>query len=52
LDLGVRYRVNKLVTLCARLDNALDKSHWDTNSFGQLSVGEPRSFSLSATFDF
>jgi iron complex outermembrane receptor protein len=36
----------------ANLDNVLDKSYWDANSFGQLTVSEPRTFLLSATFDF
>ena len=52
LDIGARYRLHKAVTVRANLDNVLDKSYWDANPFGQLTVSEPRTFSLSATFDF
>lgn len=55
LDIGARYRIEraggKAVTLRANLDNALDKSYWD-GSESVLILGDPRTFSLSATFDF
>ncbi|MBO3274251.1 TonB-dependent receptor [Pseudomonas schmalbachii] len=55
LDIGARYRFErgegKAVTLRANLDNALDDNYWDANSFGQLTLNDPRTLSLSATFD-
>jgi iron complex outermembrane receptor protein len=52
LDIGARYRINKTVTLRANIDNVLDKSYWDANAFGQLTVNDPRIFSLTASFNF
>ncbi len=56
LDIGVRYRIKraggKAVMLRANLANALGKSHWDSDPFGQLVLSDPRTLSLSATFDF
>lgn len=56
LDVGVRYRFEWLngraVTLRANFYNALNESYWDANAFGQLTVSDPFSSSLSATFDF
>jgi iron complex outermembrane receptor protein len=52
LDLGARYRISKMVIVRASLDNALDESHWDANAFGQISLNEPRTLTLSTTFSF
>ena len=55
LDVGARYRfkvAGKGVTIRANLNNVLDKSYWDANAFGQISLSDPRTFSLSMTFDF
>lgn len=52
LDIGARYRFNKAVIVRAHPDNVFDKSNWDANPFGQLTVSDPRTFSLSTTFDF
>ncbi|MCY1274939.1 Ferrichrome receptor FcuA [compost metagenome] len=56
LDIGARYSIKrsdeKAVVLRANLENALNKIHWDANSYGQLTLSDPRALSLSATFDF
>lgn len=51
LDIGARYQLNKTVTIRANLNNALDKSYW-TAIHNALVLNEPRTLSLSATFDF
>lgn len=56
LDLGARYMFlqpnGKPVTIRANVTNVLDSGYWDANSFGQLTVSDPRVFWLSATIDF
>lgn len=56
VDIGARYRLEwafgKPVTIRANVQNVLDASYWDANSFGQLTLSDPMTFSLSATFDF
>ncbi len=52
LDIGARYYFSKLLTLRANLNNALGRNYWDTDSFGQLILSDPRTFFVSATFDF
>jgi iron complex outermembrane receptor protein len=52
LDIGARYRLNQTVIVRANLHNVLDKNYWDANAFGQITVSEPRTVALSATFDF
>jgi iron complex outermembrane receptor protein len=59
LDLGVRYKTEvqgKLLTLRLRVDNATDRNYWASvggyPGSGYLTVGGPRTFSLSASVDF
>ncbi|BCA56610.1 Ferrichrome-iron receptor [Nitrospira sp. KM1] len=56
-DLGARYRFErangKPITIRANLDNALDTNAWYGAALaGQVFVRDPRTFLLSATFDF
>jgi iron complex outermembrane receptor protein len=56
-DLGARYRT-KLnqhdVTLRANVENVFDKDYWAgvSPTFGQVTMGLPRTVRISATFDF
>lgn len=65
LDLGARYKTQlagKDITIKGTLANVTDKDYWSSvggyensagnNGAGYLTVGEPRTFKLSATFDF
>lgn len=60
LDVGVRYAMpvgqSRMLTLRARLDNVADKSYWaSAGGFpgaGYLTVGQPRTLTMSATVDF
>ena len=59
LDIGARYLLDvqgKLVTLRARIDNVADRKYWASSGgypgAGYLVQGAPRTFSLSASFDF
>lgn len=59
LDLGVRYMTEvqgKLLTLRARVDNVADRNYWASvggyPGNGYLVLGAPRTFTLSASFDF
>ena len=59
LDAGARYLTEvqgKLVTLRLRVDNLANKSYWASvggySGYGYLVAGAPRSFNLSASFDF
>ncbi|MDR3426962.1 TonB-dependent receptor [Silvimonas sp.] len=59
LDLGVRYLVdinNRPVTLRARVDNVFNRDYWSSvggyPGYGYLTVGMPRTFSVSASVDF
>ncbi|MBB1599880.1 TonB-dependent siderophore receptor [Variovorax sp. UMC13] len=59
LDLGARYvteMAGKLVTLRARVDNVADRNYWSSvggyPENGYLVLGNPRTFSVSASFDF
>lgn len=55
LDLWARYRIKtagqRAIVLRANLTNALGKSYWESSSFGQLILSDPRSLVLSASFD-
>jgi len=56
-DLGARYATKfkqGQLTLRASLENILDKDYWSavTPTFGQVTLGAPRVFRLSATYDF
>ncbi len=58
LDIGARYRFQqgpwgKPVTVRAGIQNVADKSYWaGTSANYGLVLGTPRTYSLSATFDF
>jgi iron complex outermembrane receptor protein len=59
LDLGARYltEVNgRLVTIRARVDNVADRNYWSSvggyPGSGYLVLGNPRTFSLTASIDF
>lgn len=59
IDIGARYLAeiqNHLVTLRARIDNIADRDYWaSVGGFpgrGYLTVGAPRTVSVSATLDF
>lgn len=59
LDIGARYvteMAGKLVTLRARIDNVTDRDYWASvggyPGSGYLVLGNPRTFSLSASVEF
>lgn len=56
VDIGARYTFHrsggKAITLRAGIDNLFDKNYWSASQFGMLELGEPRTYRLSATFDF
>ncbi|MES2027256.1 MAG: TonB-dependent receptor [Pseudomonadota bacterium] len=59
LDVGARYLTEvqgKLVTIRARLDNVTDRNYWasvgGSDGSGYLVLGNPRTFSLTASVDF
>lgn len=59
LDIGARYKTQiagKDVTIKGVVANATDKSYWGSvggyPGYGYLTVGEPRTLKLSASFDF
>lgn len=59
VDLGARYVMDvqgKLLTLRARVDNLFDRNYWSSvggyPNAGYLVAGAPRTFSLTASFDF
>jgi iron complex outermembrane recepter protein len=54
-DLGARYqtRFGKTpVTLRASVENLFDRNYWASANAGQLLLGAPRTFLLSASFDY
>ena len=59
-DLGVRYTMpvgnEQALTLRARLDNVTDRSYWaSAGGFpgaGYLTIGNPRTLTVSASLDF
>jgi len=55
LDLGVRYatKINRVpVTLRANVQNVTGENYWATTGRGILSPGAPRTYLVSASFDF
>ena len=59
LDIGARYvteMAGKLVTLRARIDNVTDRDYWASvggyPGSGYLVLGNPRTFSLTASVEF
>jgi len=55
-DLGARYRFErqngKPITIRANIENLLDSNSWIGSTNGGLFPRDPRTFLLSATFDF
>ncbi|MEQ9108823.1 MAG: TonB-dependent siderophore receptor [Limnobacter sp.] len=60
LDMGVRYVMpvgnDQALTLRARLDNVTDRNYWASAGgfpgFGYLTIGNPRTLTVSASLDF
>ncbi len=57
LDLGARYLLkspldNKPITIRFNVDNVFGKNYWAAAAQGLLSLSEPRTYRLSATFGF
>ncbi|WP_330111225.1 TonB-dependent receptor [Methylophaga thalassica] len=56
VGLGARYLINmgnQDLTLRARVDNLFDRDYWSSaNDSGQITLGAPRTVSISATVDF
>jgi Outer membrane receptor for ferrienterochelin and colicins len=58
IDLGANYKTqikNVPTSLNFSVTNVLDKDYWasaSVNDYTYLSLSEPRTFKLSATFDF
>ncbi|MCW1427793.1 TonB-dependent receptor [Novosphingobium sp. JCM 18896] len=56
LDLGARYAAEiggKPVVFRASVDNVFDRNYWQGVFFnGSITLGEPRTFRLSASIDF
>lgn len=58
LDLGVRYvfdnfaSAGKPIGIRFNVENVLDTNYWASTNLGLLSLGAPRTFRLSTTFDF
>lgn len=65
LDLGARYKMKlggQDVTLRGMVENVLDEDYWESvggytstasnTEYGYLNAGDPRTFKVSATFDF
>ena len=56
VGVGARYLVNignQDLTLRARVDNLFDRDYWSSaNDSGQITLGSPRTVSISATVDF
>ena len=56
VGIGARYLVNignQDLTLRARVDNLFDRDYWSSaNDSGQITLGAPRTVSISATVDF
>lgn len=56
VGIGARYLINmgnQDLTLRARVDNLFDRDYWSSaNDSGQITLGAPRTVSISATVDF
>ncbi|MEQ9557167.1 MAG: TonB-dependent receptor [Rhodospirillales bacterium] len=55
-DIGARYTIDRQglppITLRATVTNVLNSNYWIGSSFGAVLIGDPRTFKLSASFDF
>lgn len=56
VDLGARYKTagwnGKPVEIRANVENVFDQNYWASSARGFLAAGAPRTFKLSASFDF
>lgn len=56
LDVGLRYALEgpngKPIELRANVENVLNEKYWASSARGFLAAGAPRTFTLSASFDF
>lgn len=56
LDLGARYKFNrennKPIELSFKVENVLNENYWSSSARGFLAAGAPRTFFVSASFDF
>ena len=55
LDLGARYVLvadNHPLTLRVSAENVTDKSYWSSAALGYLTIGAPRTFKASMTFEY
>ncbi|MDP9836545.1 iron complex outermembrane receptor protein [Neorhizobium huautlense] len=56
VDLGARYKTEGLngkpVEIRANVQNVFDENYWASSARGFLAAGAPRTFKLSASFDF
>jgi iron complex outermembrane recepter protein len=56
VDIGMRYALKaphgKPVELRANIENVFNENYWASSARGFLAAGAPRTFTLSASFDF
>lgn len=57
IDLGARYALNspwnnKPIMVRFNVDNVFNKDYWSSSNFRYVQLGAPRTFWLSATFNF
>ncbi len=55
LDLGLRYTMplrDSTLTWRATVENVTNEKYWASATGGYLTQGDPREFTLSATYDF
>ena len=56
VDIGARYTFERQggepIVVRASIENLFNTSFWGVNTFGQMHIGDPRTYKLSASFDF
>ena len=56
VDIGARYTIKRQngepIVLRASIENLFNESFWGVNTAGQMHIGDPRTYKLSASFDF
>ncbi|MDZ7872045.1 MAG: TonB-dependent receptor, partial [Rhizobium sp.] len=56
VDLGARYKFErengKPIEIRASVENVFNENYWASSARGFLAAGAPRTFMLSASFDF
>tara|TARA_R110000782_G_scaffold34395_5_gene82191 strand:+ start:2038 stop:4563 length:2526 start_codon:yes stop_codon:yes gene_type:complete len=56
VDIGARYTIKRQggqpVVVRASIENLFNESFWGVNTAGQMHIGDPRTYKLSASFDF